>query len=187
MSGAILDLRQILTPEEESFCRDVAMGKTYTEAFKTHFPERAGVCKNVTSAAYSMTQKVHIATHIKDLMEARKEVAIEGMRWTREKSIEALNYVINVCKNDIQKVQKAQEEELQFLLECTQDPDKSPSDIQDIVREMLKLRKRSSINKVQVAGIIDAVAELNTMHGFNETNINHNAPVTFIGEEYLED
>lgn len=185
--AAILDIQKIMTPEEEKFCKMVAMGVTYSEAFKTNFPERAAKCKNVTSAAYSMLQKVHIATFIKELVEARKNTAIESMQWTREKSIENLSYVINVCKNDIAKIQKAREEELQFLIGAMEDPNQTPAQVKQIIQNMLKLRQKSDINKVQIAGIVDAVAELNQMCGFNETNINMNRPITFDGEaEILE-
>lgn len=185
--NAIMSLNHILTPEEENFCKMVAYGMTYKEAFQKNFPERASKCKNLTSAAYSMTQKVHIAEMIKKLVEARNKSTIESMAWTREKSIEALNYIINVCKNDITKIQKAREEELQFLIDCMNDPSNTESDIKEILQKMLRIRQKSDINKVQIAGIVDAVSELNLMHGFNETNVNNMHAITFTGEEDLED
>ena len=48
-------------------------------------------------------------------------------------------------------------------------------------------RLEQEINKVQISGIIDAITELNSMHGYNETNLNVNSPVTFTGEALLED
>lgn len=187
MAGTIINVADILTPEEEQFCKDVANGISYTEAFLKNFPERASKCRHVTSAAYSMTQKIKIASFIKDLVAARRSVAIESMQWTREKSIEALNYVINVCKNDIEKIHRARQDELQFLLNCMEDPTKSDVEIKTITQKMLKLQQKSEINKVQISGIIDAITELNSMHGYNETNLNVNSPVTFTGEALLED
>ena len=52
---------------------------------------------------------------------------------------------------------------------------------------MIKLRQKTHLNKIQVTGIVDAVSELNTMHGFNENNVNVNSAVSFVGEEDLED
>lgn len=185
--STLINVNQILTEEEERFCQDVALGKGYKDSFIKHFPERASACRNVTSAAYSMIQKVHIATHIKDLVEARRKCSIQSMNWTREQATETLNYVINVCQNDIEKVQRARQEELTFLADCLNDEEKTKQEIEGIVQKMLNIQKKSSINKVQIAGIIDAVAELNSMYGYNEHNVNVNSPVTFVGEAQLED
>ena len=143
MAGTIINVADILTPEEEQFCKDVAKGISYTEAFLKNFPERASKCRHVTSAAYSMTQKIKIASFIKDLVAARRSVAIESMQWTREKSIEVLNYVINVCKNDIEKIHRARQDELQFLLNCMEDPTKSEVEIKTITQQMLRLQQKS--------------------------------------------
>ena len=57
------------------------------------------------------------------------------------------------------------------------------NDFQEIVLNTSK----SHLNKIQISGITDAIAELNTMHGFNESNVNINSAVSFVGEEDLED
>ena len=41
----------------------------------------------------------------------------------------------------------------------------------------IKLRQKNHLNKIQVTGIVDAVSELNTMHGFNENNVNVNSGI----------
>ena len=68
-----------------------------------------------------------------------------------------------------------------------EDPTKSEVEIKTITQQMLRLQQKSEINKVQISGIIDAITELNSMHGYNETNLNVNSPVTFTGEALLED
>ena len=55
------------------------------------------------------------------------------------------------------------------------------------MREILKQRKLRRASQVNNKGIIDAVAELNKMQGFNEETINMNGTVVFAGEEELED
>lgn len=67
MAGTIINVADILTPEEEQFCKDVANGISYTEAFLKNFPERASKCRHVTSAAYSMTQKLKLHLLLKTL------------------------------------------------------------------------------------------------------------------------
>lgn len=180
---SLINTNFILTQEEDNFCKAIAMGETYTKAFHTFFPERAAACKNPTSAAYHLTQKVQIAATIRKYVQAREKASIESMEWTREKSVETLNYVINVCKNDIHKIQQARKEELQFLMDCMDDPNNTPENTKHILQQMLKLQQKSDITKIQIAGIVDAVSELNLMHGYNENNVNMNHGVTFTGED----
>ena len=84
------------------------------------------------------------------------------------------------------KWNQAFEEELQFLQEQIEE-EEDPRVIKSLVNKMIKLRQKNHLNKIQVTGIVDAVSELNTMHGFNENNVNVNSAVSFVGEEDLED
>jgi hypothetical protein len=104
--------------------------------------------------------------------------------WTREQSIETLRYVIDINKKDLERINKAFEEELEMLQKLMQeDPEKAPLYLEQILKQR-KLRRASKVNN---QGIIDAVAELNKMQGFNEETINMNGTVVFTGEEELED
>ena len=104
--------------------------------------------------------------------------------WTREQAIETLRYVIDVNKKDLERINKAFEEELEMLQKLMQeDPEKAPLYLEQILKQR-KLRRASKVNN---QGIIDAVAELNKMQGFNEETINMNGTVIFTGEEDLED
>ena len=104
----------------------------------------------------------------------------------REESIEKLRYVIATCQNEMERVNQAFEEELQFLQEQIEE-EEDPRVIKSLVNKMIKLRQKNHLNKIQVTGIVDAVSELNTMHGFNENNVNVNSAVSLVGEEDLED
>lgn len=86
----------------------------------------------------------------------------------------------------MERVNQAFEEELQFLQEQIEE-EEDPKIIKSLVNKMIKLRQKNHLNKIQVTGIVDAVSELNTMHGFNENNVNVNSAVSFVGEEDLED
>lgn len=86
----------------------------------------------------------------------------------------------------MERVNQAFEEELQFLQEQIEE-EEDPRVIKSLVNKMIKLRQKNHLNKIQVTGIVDAVSELNTMHGFNENNVNVNSAVSFVGEEDLED
>ena len=67
--------------------------------------------------------------------------------------------------------------------------EENPENAAVLVQLMLKQRKSRRASQVNNKGIIDAVAELNKMQGFNdnEETINMNGTVIFTGEEELED
>ena len=184
--AALVSLAGILTEQEEAFCMDIAMGVRYVDAFRQHFPEKLDTVKSVGASAYSKAQQPAIANRIRKLIEAREQEQLKSIKWSKEESIEKLRYVIATCQNEMERVHQAFEEELQFLQEQIEE-EEDPRVIKSLVNKMIKLRQKNHLNKIQVTGIVDAVSELNTMHGFNENNVNVNSAVSFVGEEDLED
>jgi hypothetical protein len=113
-----------------------------------------------------------------------RERETEKTRWTREQSIETLRYVIDVNRKDLERIDRAAEEELELLHQMMiEDPERATS----YIKEILKKRKARRASQVNNKGITDAVAELNKMQGFNEETINLNGTVVFEGEDELED
>jgi len=125
-----------------------------------------------------------VKARYEQLLNKMREKEQEKTMWTREQAIETLRYVIDVNKKDLERINKAFEEELEMLQKLMQeDPEKAPLYLEQILKQR-KLRRASKVNN---QGIIDAVAELNKMQGFNEETINMNGTVIFTGEEELED
>ena len=119
-----------------------------------------------------------------ELLHRIREEETKKTMWTREQSIETLRYVVDVNKKDLERIDRAAEEELELLQQMmTQDPERAAS----YIKEALRKRKARRASQVNNKGITDAVAELNKMQGFNEETLNVNGAVMFTGEDELED
>jgi len=149
------------------------------------YPSRKNWKENsIDAAASTLFKNDKVRKRYDELLQQVREEETKKTMWTREQSIETLKYVIEVNKKDLERINKAFEEELEVLQKLMQEePEKAPQ----YLREILKQRKLRRASQVNNQGIIDAVAELNKMQGFNEETINMNGTVIFTGEEELED
>jgi len=177
--------KNTLTKPQEIFIQELLKGNTQRQAYLKAYPSKKKWKENSIDAAASTlfkNDKVH--KRYEQLLNHMREEETKKTMWTREQSIETLRYVIDVNKKDLERINKAFEEELEALQKLMQeDPEKAPQYLQQILKQR-KLRRASKVNN---QGIIDAVAELNKMQGFNEETINMNGTVIFTGEEELED
>ena len=176
--------KNTLTKPQEIFIQELLKGNTQRQAYLKAYPSRKNWKENSLDAAASTLFKNNkVRKRYDELLKMREEETKKTM-WTREQSIETLRYVIDVNKRDLERINKAFEEELEALQKLMQEnPEKAPQ----YLKEILKQRKLRRASKVNNQGIIDAVAELNKMQGFNEETINMNGTVIFTGEEELED
>ena len=174
-----------LTKPQEIFIQELLKGNTQRQAYLKAYPSRKNWKENSLDAAASTLFKNNkVRKRYDELLNKMREEETKKTMWTREQSIETLRYVIDVNKKDLERINKAFEEELEALQKLMQeDPEKAPLYLQQILRQR-KLRRASKVNN---QGIIEAVAELNKMQGFNEETINMNGTVIFTGEEELED
>lgn len=177
--------KDTLTKPQEIFIQELLKGNTQRQAYLKAYPSKKKWKESsLDSAASSLLKNEKVKTRYEQLLNSMREKEQEKTMWTREQSIETLRYVIDVNKKDLERINKAFEEELETLQKLMQeDPEKAPQ----YLREILKQRKLRRASKVNNQGIIDAVAELNKMQGFNEETINMNGTVVFTGEEELED
>lgn len=177
--------KDTLTKPQEIFIQELLKGNTQRQAYLKAYPSKKKWKESsLDSAASSLLKNEKVKTRYEQLLNNMREKEQEKTMWTREQSIETLRYVIDVNKKDLERINKAFEEELETLQKLMQeDPEKAPQ----YLREILKQRKLRRASKVNNQGIIDAVAELNKMQGFNEETINMNGTVVFTGEEELED
>lgn len=177
--------KDTLTKPQEIFIQELLKGNTQRQAYLKAYPSKKKWKESsLDSAASSLLKNEKVKTRYEQLLNNMREKEQEKTMWTREQSIETLRYVIDVNKKDLERINKAFEEELETLQKLMQeDPEKAPQ----YLREILKQRKLRRASKVNNQGIIDAVAELNKMQGFNEETINMNGTVVFTGEGELED
>ena len=177
--------KNTLTKPQEIFIQELLKGNTQRQAYLKAYPSKKKWKESsLDSAASSLLKNEKVKARYEQLLNKMREKEQEKTMWTREQAIETLRYVIDVNKKDLERINKAFEEELEMLQKLMQeDPEKAPLYLEQILKQR-KLRRASKVNN---QGIIDAVAELNKMQGFNEETINMNGTVIFTGEEELED
>jgi len=177
--------KNTLTKPQEVFIQELLKGNTQRQAYLKAYPSKKKWKENsIDAAASTLFKNEKVRKRYEQLLNSMREKEQEKTMWTREQSIEALKYVIEVNRKDMERINKAFEEELELLQKLMQeDPEKAPQYLQQI----LKQRKSRRASQVNNKGITEAVAELNKMQGFNEETINMNGTVVFTGEEELED
>ena len=174
-----------LTRPQEIFAQEIVKGKSQREAYIIAYPEKKKWKENsIDSCASSLFKNPKVRQRYEEILKDMREREQETTRWTREQSIETLRYVIDMNKRDLERIEKAAEEELEWLQTLlAENPDRAREFLSQVIRSK-KTRRASQVNN---RGITDAVAELNKMQGFNEETINLNGSVVFEGEKDLED
>lgn len=176
-----------LTANQETFVNQLALGKTQREAYKIAYPNSVNWNdSSIDSQASRVFKRPWVKSRYEELISEIRANEQENTMWTREESIATLRYVIDKNKEDLERINKAHEEELEFLLKAASE-ETDPAKIQALILGALKKRQQRRISGVHNGGIVSAVAELNKMQGFNEENINMNQAVYFTGEDKLED
>lgn len=174
-----------LTKAQEIFVQELLKGNTQRQAYLKAYPSKKNWKESsLDSNASTLFKQVKVRQRYDELLNEMRESETEKTRWSREQSIETLRYIIDVNKKDLERIDRAAEEELELLHQMMiEDPERAPGYIQEI----LKQRKSRRASQVNNKGITDAVAELNKMQGFNEETLNLNGAVMFTGEDDLED
>ena len=174
-----------ITKQQEIFVQSLVEGDSQRKAYIKAYPSRKKWKDNsIDCEASKLFSQPKIKQRYDELLKQVREEETKKTMWTREQSIETLRYVIDVNKKDLERINKAYEEELELLQKMMiEDPERAPR----YLREIIKQRKSRRASQVNNKGITDAVAELNKMQGFNEETINMNGIVIFTEEEELED
>ncbi len=174
-----------LTKPQEVFINELLKGNTQRQAYLKAYPSKKTWKETSLDRNASILFKSEkVQQRYQEVLNTMREKEQANTQWTREQSIETLRYVIDINKKDLDRINKAAEEELELLQRLMlEDPERA----QQYVREILKQRKARRASQVNNKGITDAVAELNKMQGFNEETINMNGSVVFMGEDELED
>lgn len=184
----------IVSIEEEEFVSRILMGESGADAFRNTFPHsQSWTAQSVTSAAWRLRRKQKIKDRIE---ERRKEILAlqdQEFKWTYDKSVKELMTVINRANTDLDRVDFATNEQLQYIemMISKYEDDDSEEGVKERNKWMSKYfstKKSRRVTLSQTDSIIKAASELNKMHGFNNTtNITGTATVIFKGEEDLID
>lgn len=176
---------ETITKQQEIFINELIKGATQRQAYLKAYPDRKNwKGSSLDVQASKLFKKDKIRQRYDELLSQIREREQKKTIWTREESIETLKYIIEINKRDLERIQKAMDDELEFL---QQQLIEQPERVVELVEQLIKKRKSRVASQVNNKGIIEAVAELNRMQGFNEETINLNGTVVFTGEDELED
>jgi len=121
--------KNTLTKPQEIFIQELLKGNTQRQAYLKAYPSKKKWKESsLDSAASSLLKNEKVKIRYEQLLNKMREKEQEKTMWTREQSIETLRYVIDVNKKDLERINKAFEEELEMLQKLMQEnPEKAPS------------------------------------------------------------
>lgn len=176
------DVNKKLTAKQEEYCQQLMMGKTQHEAYITAYPRAKNWTRNcVDYNASDLAKQPKIQKRLKELgyRDAKK------VQWTRQKALETINKAMEMHQQDMERIEKAYQEDLDRKdLELQQwvnllsvenvDTQRVQNHINQILDEMSDLRKIRRINAVNTHGIYEGAKILNRMFGFDITKVEIN-------------
>lgn len=177
--------KEVISPQEETFIQQLLKGETQRKSFCKAFPNRANWKPSaIDSAASKLFKDDRIFKRYNELLNAFREQETEKTGWTREQSIETLRYVIDRNVQDLDRIHKAYDDELEFILRQMEE---NPVEAMKYTRQLISAKKSRRVSLIHNTGITGAVAELNKMQGFNEETVNLTGAVVFTGEDQMQD
>lgn len=172
---------QRLTPKQEKFVEEILKGKTQYEAYINAYPRAKNWQRNAVDSN---------ASQLMDDEKIKQRLAEFGykdktkIRWTRQKALETINYVMDMNRKDMERIDRAYEDEIQLLnaqiMELSQamtqetDPRKIYSiakTMQELTGEIALRNKQRRTNSTNAKGIYEGAKILNRMFGYDITKV----------------
>ena len=170
-----------LRQEQEAFVDCIMEGKSYYESYITAYPRSKKWTRNAIQVAVN---------HMMENENIKAKLAEYGWRdktkiyWTRQKALETINYVMDMNRKDMERIEQAYEDEIQILnaqiMECSQamaqetNPQKIYSiakQIQELTAEIALRNKQRRTNSTNARGIYEGAKILNRMFGCDITKV----------------
>lgn len=161
-----------LTPAQRKFLdcmvnKEMPGNHALVEAYpiwadKTVQQQRMQVC--------CIMKKPKIQAIYNEMMEKKRAELVAEAKWTRDTAIEALKYIYNINRQEHERVDKTYNDHIDFLLMKIE----ASADLvekQKLLDDILKLRKERRASQINNNAMIQAVAELNKMHGYNSERL----------------
>lgn len=198
MANKISQIRK-LTKKHDIFIHELILGKTQREALLIAYPEKKKLSINtINKQGYELYHDAKIQLRYEECLNEIREEEKRKALWSREKSINALKYIIDQNTADLDRIYQASEDELKFMQQVLSEQSKRFAETGEVSKDMssemavilkmsLDQRKTRRISGVHNQGIVAAIAELNKMMGYNEETVNVNAAVKFVGADKLSD
>lgn len=143
---------QRLTPKQEKFVEEILKGKTQYEAYITAYERAKNWQRNaVDSNASQLMNDPKIKHRLEEFGYKDKT----KVRWTRQKALETINYVMDMNKKDMERIELAYQTEIDLLnaqiLELSQAmaQEKNPNKVYSIAKQMQELTAEIALRNKQ--------------------------------------
>lgn len=178
-----------LTSKQEKFCQEIAKGKTQREAMLIAYPSRKNwTQQSIDVAASQLMNNKLVISRLQELRAATEKKVI----WNRTRALKEINYVLEMHKKDIERIDEACQTEIDLLnLEIDKKVaqlaqiDESISrgviiriskEIKELNEKVAKLKKQKRMNGTNTRGILEASKILNRMYGLDITKVEIKEP-----------
>ena len=170
-----------LTPKQEKFCQEIAMGKSQRQAYLAAYPKsKDWQISTVDERASVLMNNSKVITRLKELgYKDEKKV-----RWTRQKALETINYVMDLNRKDLERIEQAYQTEvdllnsqlLQLSAQMAQEQDpmqvfRIAKQMQEITADIAEKNKQKRVNATNIKGVFEGAKILNRMFGYDITKV----------------
>jgi len=154
---------QRLTPKQEKFVEEILKGKTQYEAYIIAYERAKNWERNaVDSNASQLMENPKIKQKLEEFGYKEKT----KIRWTRQKALETINYVMDMNKKDMERIEQAYQTEIDIL-------NSQLLEYSNILKEETNPRKAYEISK-EMQSIVAEIALRNKQKRTNSTNARRN-------------
>lgn len=174
---------------QNRFVNAIIGGSSVPEALLEAYPHTKKLTSSQRSACGNKLKRVpKISKAIEDRLKRIQQASDIEAKWERSDSIRTLKNVIDMNKNELDRINSAFEQEAETILKAVEE-EKDPVKKSELMYAFIKQQKARRISKIHNSAIIESVSELNKMQGYNMTNfdISGNAVVQFVGEDEIPD
>lgn len=173
-----------LTPKQEKFVEEIAKGKTQRQAYLVAYPNSKNYKENtIDSRASVLMKNKKVVKRLNEL----KQLTEKKVEWTRKKALETINYVMDMNKKEIERINDACETEINLyeakIMELGQQLSQA-TEVRDMIRiskqmqehteTIAKLKKQRRTSGTNVHGIYEGAKILNRMFGYDITKVEIN-------------
>lgn len=175
-------VKKELTQQQKIFVNEILKGTSKKEAFIKAYPMAINWKEStINSKIYTLFQNETIKQHLEKANKKQKA----KVEWTRDRALEEINYILDINRQDIERISKAYDEDISLKLikleslnaqldnEDLDDKERSKieSDIELLVNRIVGLKKQRRVNSVNINGILNAAKVLNRMFGYDITRV----------------
>ena len=172
---------QPLTPKQEKFVECIMQGMSQYEAYLEAYPASKKWKRNSVDVQASLLMDNE---NIKRRLEQLGWKDKTKVYWTRNKALETINYVMDLNKADMERINQAYEDEIQLLnaqlleLASQMQQAKTPQQAYNISKQMQEItadiafrNKQRRVNSTNIRGVFEGAKILNRMFGYDITKV----------------